>query len=73
MVFIFRLDTNIDTTNLQTFIKSFHSFSFLLKEFPRNCHYSGTSNRGHFPGPSLMAVALGVTDVGRFYYMHIFY
>ena len=28
--------------------------------------YSGTSNSGHFRGPSLMAVALEVTVVGRF-------
>ena len=29
--------------------------------------YSGTSNSGHFGGPSLVAVALEVTDVWRFY------
>ena len=34
--------------------------------------YSGTFNRGHFRGPSLVTVALEVTVVGRFYYMYIF-
>ena len=29
--------------------------------------YSGTSNSGHFGGPSFVAVALEVTDVWRFY------
>ena len=36
-------------------------------------YYNGTSNSGHFRGPSLVAVALEVTVVGRFYYMYIFY
>ena len=35
--------------------------------------YNGTSNSGHFRGPSLVAVALEMTVVGRFYYMYIFY
>ena len=35
--------------------------------------YSGISNSDHFRGPSLVAVALEVTVVGRFYYMYIFY
>ena len=35
--------------------------------------YSGTSNSGHFRRPTLVAVALEVTVVGRFYYRYIFY
>ena len=35
--------------------------------------YSGTSNSGHFGGPSLVAVALEVTDVWRFYMNILFY
>lgn len=35
--------------------------------------YSETSNSGHFRRPSLVAVALEVTVVGRFYYMYLFY
>ena len=35
--------------------------------------YSGISNSDHFRGPSLVAVALEVTVVGRFQYMYICY
>ena len=33
--------------------------------------YIGTSNSGHFQGPRLVAVALEVAVVGRFYYVYV--
>ena len=44
-----------------------------MSELDAAKYYSVTSNSGHFRGPSLVAVALEVTVVGRFYYMSIFY
>ena len=44
----------------------------LFHEF-LNYIYSGTSNSGHFGGPSLVAVALEVTDVWRFYMNILFF
>ena len=55
--------------------KQCHMNAILLGEIKLEdyCHkfhqykYSGTSNSGHFGGPSLVTVALEVTDVWRFY------
>ena len=44
-------------------VRMYNSLSWILIAF----------NSGHFRGPSLVAVALEVTVLGRFYYMYIFY
>ena len=53
----------------------YNSLSWILIAFNafKDLEYSGTSNSGHFRGPSLVAVALEVTVLGGFYYMYIFY
>ena len=46
----------------------------LKKNVKKKLHsYSGTSNSDQFWGPSLVAIALEVSVVGRFYYVYIFY
>ena len=54
---------------------SWHRFFTFITEavvYNKSFVYNGTSNSGHFRGPSLVAVALDMTVEGRFY-MYIFY